>query len=101
MRNQQQTKQKLLIVLGMLVILALLLLFVFSGSNFDLLKSIFLDDLSNEELRETLSGFGWRGYITVVMLSMLQVRSYLWFSHRSFMLLRWHCHGKHCHLPAL
>lgn len=73
MRNQQQTKQKILIALGMLVILALLLLFVFSGSNFDLLKSIFLDDLSNEELRETLSGFGWRGYITVVMLSMLQV----------------------------
>lgn len=69
----KEAKYKLYITIGLLVFLAMLLLFVFSGSNFDLLKSIFLDDLSNEELRETLSGFGWRGYITVAMLSMLQV----------------------------
>lgn len=69
----KEAKYKLYITIGLLVFLAMLLLFVFSGSNFDLLKSIFMDDLSNEELRETLSGFGWRGYITVAMLSMLQV----------------------------
>lgn len=69
----KEAKYKLYITIGLLVFLAMLLLFVFSGSNFELLKSIFLDDLSNEELRETLSGFGWRGYITVAMLSMLQV----------------------------
>ncbi len=73
MAIKKETRYKLYITIGLLVVLALLLLFVFSGSNFDLLKSLFADDLSNEELRDKLNDFGWRGYITVAVLAMLQV----------------------------
>ena len=73
MAMKKESKQKLYIALGLVAFLALLMVFLFSGDNFDLLKSIFMDDLSDEELKEKLMGFGWRGYITVVMLAMLQV----------------------------
>lgn len=73
MAMKKESKQKLYIALGLVAFLALLMVFMFSGDNFDLLKSIFMDDLSDEELKEKLMGFGWRGYITVVMLAMLQV----------------------------
>lgn len=70
---KQETRLKLYLAIGLTVIFALLLLFVFSGDNFALLKSIFTHDLSNEELRDKLNDFGWRGYITVAVLSMIQV----------------------------
>ena len=73
MAIQKQTKNRLWIGIGLIVFLALLMVFVFSGDNYDLLKSVFSDDLSNEELRDKLSEFGWRGYITVVVLALLQV----------------------------
>ena len=69
----QQTKQKLLITTVVSVILVLLILLALSGSNWMLLKSLFMHDLSNEELKDQLAGFGWRGYIVITMLSMLQV----------------------------
>lgn len=75
MTMKKETKSKLKIAIGLIVFLALLMVFVFSGDNFDLLKSVFNDDLSNEELRDKLSEFGWKGYITVVVLALLQVIS--------------------------
>lgn len=66
-------KQKLYIALGVTAVLALLMLFAFSGGNLDLLRSLFVQDLSNEELRDRLMDFGWRGYITASVLAMLQV----------------------------
>ena len=66
-------KQKLYIALGIMAVLALLMLFAFSGGNFALLKSLFTQEFSNEELRDQLMNFGWRGYITASVLSMLQV----------------------------
>ena len=47
--------------------------FLFSGDNLDLLKSIFAEKHTNEELREKLSEFGVKGYITIGILAMLQV----------------------------
>lgn len=73
MTVKEETKYKLFMTLGWVVFVALLLLFVFSGDNFQLIKSIFLEDITEAELSERLRGFGWHGYITVTVLSALQV----------------------------
>lgn len=72
MAVKKETKQKLYIAVGLVAFFALLL-FAFSGDNFALLKSVFSGDLTNEELRDLLNDFGWRGYIITVVLAMLQV----------------------------
>ena len=73
MEIKKETKYRLFMTLGWIIFAALLLLFVFSGDNFELLKSIFLENLSEEELSQRLRGFGWQGYVTVTVLSALQV----------------------------
>ena len=73
MAVKQETKFKVYFAIGLAAIFALLVLFLFSGDNLGLLKSIFTHDLSNEELRDKLNDFGWRGYITIAVLSMIQV----------------------------
>lgn len=73
MAVQQQTKQKVLIAVGVTVVLALLIMLALSGGNLELLKSLFTKDLSNEELSEQLKGFGWRGYTVIAALATLQV----------------------------
>ena len=70
---KQYTKQRLLIAFGVVIILTLLILLALSGGNLSIVKSLFIRDLSNEEMKELLSGFGWRGYIVIAALSMLQV----------------------------
>mgnify|MGYP006967411060 CR=1 FL=1 len=70
---KQETKLKILTALGVLLVVLLLTVFLFSGENSDLLKSLFTDNLSNEQLQERLRGFGLRGWITTAVLSMLQV----------------------------
>ena len=67
------TKQKFLIAFGVVIIFTLLIVFALSGGNFEILKSLFIQDLSNEETKELLSGFGWRGYIVIAAISLLQV----------------------------
>ena len=66
-------KHKLYIALGVMVFLTLLMMFAFSGGNFALLKSLFVKELSEEQLRDQLMNFGWRGYITAAVLSTMQV----------------------------
>ncbi len=73
MTAQKYTRQRLLIAIGVTVILALLIWFALSGDNADLLKTLFTENLSNEELSCLLMGFGWRGYIVVALLAALQV----------------------------
>jgi len=70
---KQQAKYKLLIVFSVTIVLALLILLALSGGNLALIKSLFIHDLSNEEMKDLLAGFGWRGYIVITALSMLQV----------------------------
>jgi uncharacterized membrane protein YdjX (TVP38/TMEM64 family) len=50
-----------------------LMFFVFSGGNLDIILSIFREDMSTDEIRDALNGFGIRGYVTIGTLSMLQV----------------------------
>ncbi|MBR4117137.1 MAG: VTT domain-containing protein [Clostridia bacterium] len=66
-------KEKWYITIGFSILLVLLVFFMFSGDNFDILKSLFDKNLTTDELRDRMMGFGVRGYITIVILSMLQV----------------------------
>ena len=55
------------------VFFALLALFLFSGDNLDLLRSLFTEKHTNEELQEKLRQFGIKGYVTIAILSMMQI----------------------------
>ena len=69
----KKTKFRILASALVIIITVLLLWMFLSGGNFELLKSVFSDDLSRDEIRERLSELGIRGYITVAVLAMLQV----------------------------
>ncbi len=73
MAVKRHAKIKWLIAFGAIIIFSLLIVFALSGGNMTLLKCLVVQDLSNEEMKELLSGFGWRGYIAIGALSMLQV----------------------------
>ena len=73
MAVKQRTKHKILIACGVVVILTMLALLALSGGNLTLVKNLFIRDLSNEEMKELLAELGWRGYIVISALSMLQV----------------------------
>lgn len=70
---QRRTKRKLYIALSVAAVVVLLMLLAFSGGNFAILKNLFTQELTNEQMREMLKGFGWRGYITITALATLQV----------------------------
>lgn len=66
-------KVKLIILAGLFVFFVLLGIFLFSGDNYYILKSIFFEEHTNEELRDILNDFGIKGYVTIVILATLQV----------------------------
>ena len=73
MAMRQETKQKVLIGVAVATVIILLIMLALSGGNWDLLKSLFMKDLSDEQLRDQLQEFGWRGYIVITALATLQV----------------------------
>lgn len=73
MTRRKRIRQKLCIGICVLGVLALLMWLAFSGGNLDLLKSLFQDNLSDEEMISRLRDFGWRGYLATTVLAMLQV----------------------------
>ena len=73
MTARKQIKEKLLIAIILIVLLALLTALALSGGNLALIKSLFAKDLSTEELMDQLMGLGWRGYLAITVLSTLQV----------------------------
>jgi len=66
-------KRKIFALITISVIFVLILWMCFSGGNYEIVKSVFDDELSNEEIHERLLGLGIRGYATVSILAMLQV----------------------------
>ena len=68
-----KTKVKIASAVSLAIMFFLLGLMLFSGGNLDLLKSLFIEEHTNEELRDKLADFGVRGYFTIAILSMLQV----------------------------
>ena len=73
MTQQLNMKHKVLIGVCVAAVVALLIMLALSGGNLELLKSIFRQDLSNEELSDQLREFGWRGYFVISALATLQV----------------------------
>jgi uncharacterized membrane protein YdjX (TVP38/TMEM64 family) len=72
--NRKKTRRaKVLIAFGLFVLFILLALFLFSGDEFEILKIILTQDHDAEELQDLLGKFGIKGYVTVTVLSMLQV----------------------------
>lgn len=63
----------LYVVLGIAVFIALLCLFIFSGDNLELIKSVFIYDLSQEVLDKKFDVIDWHDYVTVIILAALQV----------------------------
>lgn len=72
-KPSKKIKRKIFTGLGLLLLLALTLFFLFSGDNVQILKELFKDDVTKEEVQEHLSGLGWRGWVGFGGLSMLQV----------------------------
>ncbi len=70
---KNKLKIKIFTAIGFIILLVLLMLFLFSGENYNVIKVIASGEISQEELKETLATLGWRGYITFSILAMLQV----------------------------
>ena len=68
-----KTKFKIISSIFLLILFVLLLWLLFSGGNFEIIKSVFTEELTRDEIRERLASLGYRGYITVTVLAMLQV----------------------------
>lgn len=54
-------------------VIALLSWFLLTEENIAILRSVFIHDMTNEQIQDKLSDLGIRGYITISVLSMLQV----------------------------
>ncbi len=70
---KSQLKMRIWAGVALVILIPLLALFLFSGDNFDLVKSMFTQNLTNDELIEKMGDFGIKGYVTVSILAMLQV----------------------------
>lgn len=66
-------KLKLIAALSMIPIVFLLGLFLFTEENVEILRRIFTNELTNDEIQEHLRALGIRGQITTAILAMLQV----------------------------
>lgn len=55
------------------VILVLIAVFLFTGDNFQLVKSLFDSSITDEQLRQTTDQLGWAGYLTFTLICALQV----------------------------
>ena len=73
MKIRKEKRTKLLICGCVILLLGVLLCFMFSGDNRQLLHSLVNGEHTPEQLQDILQEFGIRGHITVSLLAMLQV----------------------------
>lgn len=73
MTKDKTKKIKIISVVAFLMFFLLLIVFLFSGKNFQVLKEIFNSNASKDEVREAIGKLGIRSYIVVVLLAMVQV----------------------------
>lgn len=71
--SKRKIKRKIFTAIVLLAILAFLLWFLLHGENLEIIKSVFSGDVDKDDVQDTLHQLGWRGYMTIVILSMLQV----------------------------
>ncbi len=69
---KKTTIDKIHISAVLIVVLVVLMAFLLTGDNFELIKSLFDSSMSKERLWEITSRLGIKGYATVALLSMLQ-----------------------------
>lgn len=68
------TKKKKLIALAIFIVIFIgLLVFLFYGDNFNVLKEIFNTNATKDQIQDSIGKLGIRAYIVVFILSMLQV----------------------------
>lgn len=72
-RTNGKKQLKIWLTVAFIAIFIGLMVFLFSGGNLQVLKNLFRNDITKEEVRNSLNSLSWRGYITVGVLSMLQV----------------------------
>ena len=73
MAKDKTKKIKIISVIVFLMIFLALIVFLFSGKNFDVLKEIFSKNASKDEVRQAIEKLGARSYVVVALLSMIQV----------------------------
>lgn len=64
---------KIFTAIAAVLILVGLAVFLFSGDNFIILQKMVKKDVTREQLQDSLSELGYKGYVTFGILSMLQV----------------------------
>ena len=72
-KSKEKKTTTLYIVLGIVLFVTLLVFFIFSGDNLELIKSVFIYDVSQEVLEKQFDVIDWHDYTTVIFLSALQV----------------------------
>ena len=70
---KQRRKTKIFIAVSVMAVVVALVALALFGGNITMLKSLVVQDLSNEELSNQLREFGWRGYAVIAALASLQV----------------------------
>lgn len=73
MKNKKVSKTKIIVAIVGVLLLAGILAFLLSGDNISLFKEFFRKGITQEEIREIAQNFGWRGIVSIGLLSMLQV----------------------------
>ena len=73
MEKRKKRALKIVFLIVFALIAVGLMVFLFSGDNFKLLQNLFKAGITKEEVRETLSALGFKGYFTIAILSMFQV----------------------------
>ena len=73
MTKGNSKKLKIVSVIAFLMFFLSLMIFLFSGKNFQVLKEIFNTNASKNDVREAIGKLGARSYIVVILLAMIQV----------------------------
>ena len=73
MSNKLTNKWKIWAIISFIVIFLGLIVFLFSGENFVLLKEIFNTNSTKEQVQDSIEKLGVRSYIVVGLLAMIQV----------------------------
>ena len=71
--HKRHLLDKIFIAAAILIVLTLIAVFLFTGNNFRLIKSLFDSRITEDQLRQTTHQLGIGGYLTITLLSALQV----------------------------
>jgi uncharacterized membrane protein YdjX (TVP38/TMEM64 family) len=73
MEAKKRKSMKIWLTIAFVLLFVGILFFVFSGDNKKVLDILFKAGVTKEEVHESLDSLGWKAYISVSVLSMLQV----------------------------